>query len=116
MMEGFDLIGWKAWYVIDGETVIYKSSEIKWIDLPQHGIQFLKQFWYDENRTQNQIVPVNVTGQDVYTLTNTMLQNAIPTLKPDDKRLKLGVLLSAADFGIIYKAAKADEEVVEVRV
>lgn len=115
-MEGFELVGWKAWYFVNDKIVTYTSDKVTWDNLPQHGIQFVKKFWYDKDRIQNQIIPVNVTGQDVFSLTNDTLQTAILTLQPNDKRLKLGVLLSAQDFGMIFKEAKADEEIVKVMI
>lgn len=94
------LKGWKVWYE---NNFTFTSKTHKWEDIPQEGLQFLKQFWLDEDgvlRTEN------ITGRDVFFLNNDMLES----LRPFDKKIKIGKLLDDTVFGQLMKDAKADNE------
>lgn len=113
MSEKRNLVGWKAWYALDGKITVYKSNETKFDELPQEGIQWLKRYWHYPDRTQNKIIPEDVTGQDVFSLNNCELQKTKPVL-PDS--LKLGVLLPSSEFGKLFKTCKADGEIISEMV
>jgi len=106
MMEGFKLIGWKAWYVIDDQTVIYKSNTNKWEDLPQEGIIIMKKYYDEDGKKTKE----NIASQEFYVLNNEMVE-AMKTTLPNT--VKLGTWIPDPKFNEIFDLGANDEEFID---
>jgi len=111
MTEKHKMVGWKAYFLINGEIVEYASDKTKWNDLPQEGCMWVNRYYHYYERVQNEYITQGLSGQDVFFQDNCMMRRVMENNPPIE--CKFGQMIPDELWGKIDKHCRADKEVIK---